>query len=713
VADSTDFLAIVRERYQRCLDAERENRDRALDALRFRNLEQWDPKQKADRENDPEGARPCLVLDKLNQHVNQVVNDQRLNRPQIKVRPVDNGADPETAKVLDGLVRHIQDQSRADIAYDTAFEHSVDGGFGYWRIATEYCDDYSFDQDLRIKRVRNRFAVYLDPARQEPDGSDAQFGYFVDRFQIEDFKRDWPKADAQGFTSDVYQNWGNDKEVLVAEYFWIEPKPVTIVMLADPEGTVLPKDEYEADNAPAQVWDGQVRKAIARERETTVNQVLWRRVTGKEILEPTKADPAKGIVVAKDGLPAKLWPSKWIPLVETIGNELDIEGKRYLSGMIRSAMDAQRVYNYAASAFVTNVALAPTAPYVAAEGQLEGHENEWKSANRRNLSVLQYKPVIDEASGALLPAPQRQQMPGIPSGWQGVLVNADMDIQASMGRYAASVGEPSNEKSGKAITARNRESDVGTFHFQDNVARSMLHTGRILIDLIPKIYDTKRIARILGEDGSPQTVQLDPELKDDAGKPMAYAEKKRDGGSIERIYNLGVGKYDVTVQVGPSFTTRRQEAAEFLTSAVQGAKDPVTANVLAYLAMKSQDWAGSDEAVTMLKKLIPPNIVEDDDEADVIQTAQGPIPKDQAGAVIEQLQQQVQALTQDAELTKEKNRTLDLQIQGKQLLQKDRELDLKAREIDIRERDSKYASGQREAQAAEAGANAVLDTPLQ
>src|SRR3990167_2624397 len=152
VENEESFLKTVRERYRLCIDADRENRERARMALSFRDLNQWDEKTRNERENDIEGARPCLVVDKLNQHVMQVVNDQRQNRVQIKVRPVDDKGDPEVAKIYDGILRHIQDRSRADVAYDTAFECAVDGGFGFWRILTEYCDPLSFEQDIRIKR---------------------------------------------------------------------------------------------------------------------------------------------------------------------------------------------------------------------------------------------------------------------------------------------------------------------------------------------------------------------------------------------------------------------------------------------------------------------------------------------------------------------------------------------------------------------------------
>src|SRR3990167_4001074 len=339
--EELDFLEVVRERYKLCIDADRENRDRAREALAFRNLEQWDEKTKKERQEDPEGARPCLVVDKLNQHVMQVVNDERQNRPQIKVRPVDDKGDPEVAKIYDGILRHIQDSSRADVAYDTAFECAVDGGFGFWRILTEYCDPLSFEQDIRIKRLRNRFAVYLDPERQEPDGSDARYGFILYKVRKEDFKKEFGKKGEEALESFDYEgkeflDWYGDDWIVYAEYFWKERKKQKILLLSD--GSVVLKEEYSETSD----------LTVQKERETHTVTVRWRKLTGTAILE--------------DGV----WVGDSIPVVEVVGNELDIEGKVNRTGMIRSAMDAQRVDNYATSAFVENVALAPRSSYLAA-----------------------------------------------------------------------------------------------------------------------------------------------------------------------------------------------------------------------------------------------------------------------------------------------------------------------------------------------------------
>lgn len=632
-----DLLATARKRFERCIEAETKNREKALEAIKFRNLEQWPDGIKRDRENDPEGARPCLVVDKINQYINQVKNDQRQNRPAIKVRPVDDKGDKEVAEIYQGIVRHIEDVSKADHAYDTAYEHAVDGGFGYWRIITEYTDENSFEQDIRVKRVRNRFSVYLDPDHQEPDGSDAKYGFITEWLPRDDFKATYPDADACDWESDGKDlaEWVKKDEVRIAEYFYFENVKGKLLLLEDGRSML----ESEAKELMGQ---GVELPAVIKDRDTTMRKVKWCKMSGKERLEERD------------------WPGKYIPIIEVVGNELDIEGERHLSGMVRAAMDAQRIHNYSSSSFVENVALAPKAPFIAAVGQIEGQENDWQTANRRNLAVLQYQPV--SVDGHPVPPPIRMPMPGISPGWQQVMANTEHDIQASLGMYSASVGEESNEKSGKAILARQREGDVANFHYIDNLARSIRHTGRILVDLIPKVYDTERVARILGEDGTHSMAMLNPEQE----APVIKT-------GVKKIYNLGIGKYDVSVTVGPSYTTKRQEAAESMVELVRA--QPELMSIVGDLMIRNMDWPGADQIADRLKTMLPPQIqqLEDKDTDDPKMAAvhaqyESTIAqvKEEAAAFIQELQQKLQEAMSDNQDKEQKIRELTLAVNNKQ-----------------------------------------------
>lgn len=668
--DDKDLLELCKKRFKRCLDdpSEESNRKRALEAIKFRALEQWPDKVKHERENDPEGSRPCLVMDETNQYINQVKNDFRQNRPAIKVRPVDDKGDKDVAEAFQGLIRNIEEQSSADIAYDTGFDQALDGGFGYFRVVTEYSDDTSFDQDIRIKPIKNRFAVYLDPDRQLPDGSDAEFGFITEWVKKEEYERSYPKSKVsswkEGEEGDA--NWHDGDNVRVVEYFYVEYTKRTMIAL--PNGEIAYEDEWSEDAGP-----------IPKELKTRVVQqrkICWVKTNGEEVLE--KQD----------------WPGKWIPIVEVIGNEIDIEGKSKKSGILEAAMDPQRMHNYSVSAFVEQVALAPRAPFTAYEGQLEGHENEWRTANRRNISVLQVKAVNDE-SGNILPLPQRQPSPGIPPGWAAIVEGSKGWVQSSMGMYAASVGAPSNEKSGRAILARQREGDTATFHYADNMAKSIRHCGRIIVDLIPKIYDTRRIVRLLEEDGAEDYAVFDPSIQG------PKVEQKLSDGTIRQIFNPTIGKYDVTISVGPSYTTKRQEGAEMMTQVLSGNKEMMA--LIGDIYFRILDVPYGDQIADRLKAMLPPPVkaVEDAKSSENPEVAmlqqqfqmQMEQIRGEAGQMIEQLQGELQQVSGTSQEQK-------LKIQELQVMLKDRmaEYATRIQEAEI-ERDTKITEAQIQAQS--------------
>ena len=634
------FLKTARERFKYCVEREQNNRASALEAIKFRNLEQWPDNIKNAREKDVTGARPCLTIDKVNQYVRQVCNDQRQNRPQIKIRPNDDISDPETAEVFNGVIRNILAQSHADIAFDTAFEHAADGGYGYFRVLTEYIDENSFDQTIKVERIRNRFSVYLGE-HQQPDGSDAEYGFIVDRISKEEYQRLYPQADkskseweeaGRGDESD----WYEDEFMRIAEYFYTEHTKVPKYLLED--GSVVTKEEYETSlNQALYKPDlnlGMIKMDILKERTVNQKRIKWCKLTGMRVLE--KSD----------------WAGKWIPVIKVTGVELDIEGRLYLSGMVQPAMDACRMYNYAASAFVEMVALAPKAPWVAADGQVEDHADEWNAANRTNLSVLRYKPITID--GVIVPSPQRVALPGVPAGWGATMQFAENDIQGNMGMYKAALGAPSAETSGKAILAKQRESDSSTFHFVDNLSHSLIHLGRILVDLIPKIMDTAHIARILGEDGSNEAVKLNPEQSE-------AMRQVRTNEGIKKIYNLGVGKYDVTVTTGPSYTTKRAEAAEGMVNVIQ--TNPELMNVAGDLLFKNLDWPGADEMSKRMQKMLPPQLQEQDenDPATVINQLRSQL--EEQNMAMEQMQGEMQKASEQLQTEAQKVE------QGKQQLQ--------------------------------------------
>ena len=657
--NKTDIIAKAKAFFQRVVEYESDQRIEELDDIRFVGLlEQWPANIKALREQDPQGARPCLVVDKVNQYKNQIVNSMRQNRPSIKARPVDDNGDEEVADVYQGLIRHIEDASKADIAYDWAGEGSVVSGVGYFRIITEYVGN-SFQQEIRIARIRNRFSVYFDPNSKEPDGSDAKECLLTEKMARKEFEALYPDCDVNAWpTASGDGDWLDKDTVRIAEYFYIEKKKEQLYLLDD--GNSIFESEYnekyldkaendtdslvEQDNEqadvsipseaeaqpqqpsqqpvdglampipqqpqalPVQTYQPQAPKIIdKRKGERAV--VRWAKVCAGEVLDET--------VIAGD----------FIPVIPVIGIETDIDGKRYLRGIVRGVKDAQRMYNYNRSAIVESLNLTIKAPYIGAVGQFKSKGDKWAAANRVNYAYLEYDPVTN--NGTMAPPPQRQGFAGVPTGLLQDIETSEHDIQSALGMYQASVGQDGNAKSGRAMNAQQKQGDMATFQFPDNQSKSIRHAGRILMGMIPKIYDTAQIVRILGDDGETDYAKIDPEQTEPVTK------QRDEHGNIQKIYNLGVGKYDVTITTGASYATKRMEGADFLTQLVQSSPDLMP--VIGDLLFKSMDMPYAEQISDRMKKMMPPQLQEQDDgtSPEVQQV------KQQASQVIKGLQDQL------------------------------------------------------------------------
>lgn len=627
------IVTLARECLEKSQDREGDNISRAEEAIRFRAGEQWPQQIRRDREDEHQegGARPCPVLDKTDQYIRQIVNEERLNRAAIKIRPVDDGADPKTAEILTGIIRHIEDASEALVAYTTAGEQAIDGGFGYFRLLTEYADDMAFDQEIRIKRIHNRFSVALGE-HSESDASDMKEAVIWEDMPLEDFKAAYPNATELDFQAGG-DDWGDEETVRVAEYFYIEKETTTIHQLDT--GEVFTDEDFNKNKEAAELEGVEVPEPT-NTRETQINKVKWCKVNGDEVLE-------------KNDL-----PGRYIPIIKVTGNEITMpDGKIRLSGAIETSMDAQRLHNYAHAGFIEHVALAPRAPWVAEEGQIDGYKDSYAQANRRPIAVLPYKAKTED--GHLLPAPQRTPPPGMSTGWQQIMQNTEHGVEAAFGMYGPSVGAQSQEKSGVALQEQKAQGAVGQFHFPDNLARSIQHCGRILVEWIPVYYDAATAARILGEDGEQELVNLDPNQKE-AVMPQLNEMNQE----IGQIYNLSIGRYDVTVSTGPSYTAKRQEAVDTQTQIVQAAPElmPVIGDIL----FENMDAPGSDKIAERLKALLPPEIkkLEESKEQNIDPQTQ-------------QAMQQVEAAAQEIEM------------KGQQLAEIEQKMQEKAQELDSTE----------------------------
>jgi len=646
-----DILATARKRFALAIEATKDMRDLGDEDIKFIAGDQWPDDIKAFRTN---AKRPVITINRCPQMVRNVTNDQKLNRPSIKVYPCDDKADVDTAKIFQGLIRQIENESNAEQAYDTAHENAAKRSYGYWRVITEYESPTSLKQKILIKRIRNPNSVLLDPFHKEKDGSDAKWGFVFEDIPKDEFAAEYPdseltEAGAWKVDGQNDLNWVGDNTVRIAEYFTIEYQDDELleVQIISAEGssveTIL---QSQAKDILAKLEaNGAQVLMTGKSRKTKIPVVEWYKMDGCTIHDEN------------------VFPGQYIPIIPCYGEEHDIDGKVIYESVIRHSKDSQRLYNYNKSTIAETIAMAPKAPYIVVEGQIpKQYEPQWRTANTANHAYLTYSPV--DVNGNLAPPPQRQVYePPIQAVTQAAMVEAE-DMKNTSGITDSAMGNRSNETSGLAINARAQQSQKNTFHLTDNVNLSIKHTGRILVDIIPIVYDTAQAVRILGEDNEGEIVKIN-EL-------FTYKGEKR-------TFDFSRGKYDVYVDSGPGYATKRQEAVESMLEMAKAA--PQIMQIAPDLIVRNLDWPGATELAERLKKTVDPKLIDSKDQA--------PIPPEIQNQMM-QMDQTIKMLTaRSAELetneatkkmeleSKERIETLKLQTQ---VALKD--MDIKAKALD-------------------------------
>ena len=578
MAKDDKILSEIKDRFKLAYDAVHEAYEEMVGDLNFLNGDQWEDSVLKDRD-----GRPSVTVNKLPGMVDRVNGDIRQNSPSIKIKPVDSESDPPTAEMLTGLIRNIEMQSAAEIAYDTAAESAVGCGKGTFRILTQYVGNDSFDQEIVIKRVRNPFSVFWDPNAQEWDRSDALYCFVMEELGKDEFEEKYPDASLQEFenlprNSDFR---GAKETIRVAEYYVKEQEKGKLYLVRDNETS----EEF--------VVDGETPKEgleVLQDREITTDKLVWYKTNGAEILEgPTPQ------------------PGKYIGIIEVYGKELNIENKSIYRGVTRHSKDSMRLYNYARSQNAEVTSLAPRMPWVITKDMVAGFESIWASAHKK---VLGYLPWNSDSNvpGA---KPFRPDPISANTGILAEMEISNQDLHDTVGLQAPSVGkESSSGSSGRKEIALQRMGDVGSFAYYDNLGRALKYAGKVMVDMIPTIYDTERVVRILGEDGSDEFIQLNKSFTDEET-------------GEERIYDLSTGKYDVVVTVGPSYNTQREEAADGMLGLMDSLPDQARM-LIADLVTKNMDWPGADEIAERLQFLLPPELQKDKEGKSIPQPQPSP-----------------------------------------------------------------------------------------
>lgn len=657
------------EAFEEASEAASDNHDAYRADFKFSRLsEQW-PEEIKKLRSTPGAERPMFTFNKLTAFGRQVVNDIRQNRPAIKVRPVDSAADQETALVMQGLIRNIEHSSNAAVAYDTAAECAVYGGFGYWAIDYDYSCDDSFDMDIMFRRIGNPLSVLGDPYSTAADSSDWNIAFEFELMSERMFEASFPNADKISFESmddKVRRNWTQGKDILVASYWKRDKVKKKILLLSN--GLVVAADTFAEDK---DVYDAAMI-TVQREREIESYRVRQCILNGQEVL--TKRYGADGKETDRYE-----WPGKYIPIIPVYGDEINIEGKRIFQSMIHDAKDAQQQYNLWETTAAELVALAPKVPWVGAKGSFDTDPN-WGTANTANHAFLEYDPV----PGAN--PPSRNQLDSGPALGAMAQSRAMSDnIKSVLGMYDASLGNRSNETSGVAIERRQKEGDVGQFHFSDNLMRAVRHSGIVIADLIPHVYTKGRVVRVLGEDGAMQSVQIGdrqrPEMPQDQGAAAPMPPKI---GALQGVFDLGMGKYDLVVEAGPSYTTQRQETSEIIGKLAQAY--PPLMQIGGDILVRNLDFKDGDELAQRLKKTLPANL-QGDAAPQIPPEVQQMI--EQGKAMIAQLQEQ-NAQLQSADM-KGKADIAKAELDGKRV-----ELDTRRLPIEEMQAQEKLAIAQKD-----------------
>lgn len=633
-----DILFEARERFRRVKDWESDFRSRFRDDIKFVNGDsdnqwQWPDNMLSDR-----GERPTMTINKTRQHCLQIINDGRQNKPMIRVSPTGDEATKASADVFQGVCRHIEYESNASVAYDTASEHQVQGGIGWWRVMREWENEGSMQQVLRIRRVRDAMSIAMDPDIQELDGSDANWAFVVDDVPRDQFEIKYPEYKdriPQGSTAGpvIEGGWLDEDHVRVAEYFRKVTREDTLHLL--PDGSTIRESELGMRQSL-----NNVRVLSQKSRRLMATRIEWFKIVGGEIVDEA------------------IEPGKYIPLVRLIGEESIVEGRLERKGHVRNLKDPQRIYNYWASSAVEQVALQSKSPYTAAAESIEGFQSYWDTANTDNHSVLPWNARDDQ--GQPLPEPKRQEPPQMAQAYvQGMQVS-QQDLMYASGQYQPTLGQPSptQETSGKAIQLRQRQGDNSTYQYIDHMAVAIRFTGRILLDLIPIVYDTPRVLRILQPDGTVDQVKLDPKqpqplqqlpnpnAAQTAGGLTPPTPQQAQAAAVTRIFNPNVGKYEVQAEVGPNYATKRQQAFDALTQIIQTA--PSVMNVAGDLLMKAADFPMAEDLAERLQRLVPPQAL-----------GQGPTPQEQA------LTQQLQGSQAHVALLSEKLAVAEMKLKAR------------------------------------------------
>ena len=572
-------------RFKRCAEWESTARENFLNDYKFahgdsENGYQWPNRIRQNRDID---ARPCLTMNVTRQHNLQIVNEAKQNKSSVAFRATGGPATKDAADLYEAMFRRIEYLSDAQAAYETACEYQVAGGWGWIRVVTEYENSNSFNQDFRIKRVWDPLSIYMDMDCQEKNCSDARYGFGFDLVPDEMLEEAYPGLKEIGVltplgSSTTEDSWNIKDHTRVCEYFRKVPQRDKLVSFINP--MTGQRAELKKSKMPKEIYDAVIDLPLTKSRDTQDWKVEWYLIVGQRVVDQT------------------IWPGRYIPLIRVLGEETIIEGVMDRKGHTRGMKDAQRMYNYNASAQVEFGALQSKTPWIVAAKAIEEYESMWNSANTINHSVLVWNHVQDDGSEVPVPPPQRIEPPVAAPVFESGMTNAFNQMMMTSGQWQNQMGMGGNERTGEAISRRQEQGYTAVFHFQNNYAEALKYIGKQFLDIVPIIYDTKRLMKLQMADGEDFDLEIDP-----TAKQAFQVQLDKDNKIVRRVLNPRLGEYDVQSDVGPAYGTRREETVKAMTLLLTQA--PTLVPLIGDLLLSAMNFKEAQEAAQRMKRMVP------------------------------------------------------------------------------------------------------------
>ncbi len=583
-------------------DADQDNREAALEAQWFIEKQdgQWEPEWW-----DANSGKPRYTFDMTSPIVDQIAGEIEQADFDIKVRPAGGDSSKETAQILDGLIRNIENISNASAIYSHAGRNMVATGIDGWRVVQEYCDGMSYDQDLMIKPIYNfSERVWFDVGSQTRDRSDSKYCFVLQAIPSDEYKERFPKGSGQSVSSGRTKTGYYQKAatIVCGQIYYVKYEKTEIAMLSDGKIIELTDDTKAVLDELA---DNGITVSQSRPRKKPV--VYSRLFDGSGWL----TDEQRTVF-------------SYIPVIPTYGNFKVIEDKTVYRGVVQKLMDPQRVMNYSLSREIEEGALAPRAKYWMTPKQAAGHEEKLRTMNVNSDPVQFYNPDPTVAGGA---PPQQSGGAQINPGLRTVSESMRQIMGQTAGMFAANMGDNPGLQSGVAIKSLQQKGDNGTIKYFKAMEIAISQTARVMVDAMPRVYDTTQQKRILNADGSFEMQTLNQTVIDgQTGKPVV-------------INDLSKGKYDVTCSAGPSFQSRSQEAVQTILE--MAAFDPSVIQSGADILFNNLDSPGMDLIAQRKRQqllaagVIPPTQMTDEEKAQIAQAQAQPKAKDPATQIAE------------------------------------------------------------------------------